>query len=143
FVGPKSPLGEFLEARGGIQFFDRQPGIVLAQLVVTSPFLIRASMVAFSAVDVRLENVARTLGASSLSVFVRVTLPLAFRGLLIGMVLTWFRAMAEFGSLKIMANRPMTMPILAYERFIEYGQTKARSIGALLLRMTPSAPAGV
>jgi molybdate/tungstate transport system permease protein len=143
FVGPKSPLGEFLDARGGVQFFDRQPGIVLAQLFVSSPFLIRASMVAFSGVDLRIENVARTLGASSFSVFVRVTLPLAWRGILIGVILTWFRAMAEFGSLKIMANRPMTMPILAYERFIEYGQTEARSIGALILVMCLSVAAGM
>jgi molybdate/tungstate transport system permease protein len=143
FVGPKSPLGEFLDARGGLQFFDREPGIVLAQLFVSSPFLIRASMVAFSAVDVRLENVARTLGASSLSAFARVTLPLAWRGILIGVVLTWFRAMAEFGSLKIMANRPLTMPILAYERFIEYGQIEARSIGALILVMCLCVAAGM
>ncbi len=134
FVGPKAPAGEFLEQRG-LRCFDAEWGIILAQIFVSSPFLIRASMVAFAAIDPRLEKVARTLGAGNGSTFVRVTLPLAWRGILIGAGLTWFRAMAEFGSLKILANRPRTMPILAYENFLEFGQAEARSIAALILIM--------
>jgi len=143
FLGPKAPLGAYLETRFGLRFFDSAPGIVLAQLFVGSPFLIRASMVAFAAVDVRYENVARTLGASAWSAFLRITLPLSLRGILIGVALTWFRAMAEFGSLKILANNPRTLPILAYERFIGYSQTEAHSVGVLVLLMCLCVIAGM
>lgn len=136
FLGPKSPLGEFLDARLGIRFFDSEWGIIAAQVFVASPFLIRASMVAFAAVDVRYENVARTLGASTMSAFLRITLPMSMRGILIGVILTWFRAMAEFGALNIMANRPRTIPILAYERFVEFQQTEAQSVGVMVLLMS-------
>ncbi|UCD30205.1 MAG: ABC transporter permease [Planctomycetota bacterium] len=135
FLGPKSPLGAFFEQRFGVSFFDSQWGIILAQIFVGSPYLIRASMVAFAAVDVRFENVARTLGASSLSAFIRITLPMSLRGILIGVILTWFRAMAEFGALRIMANRPRTIPILAYERFIDFRQMESQSVGVLILLM--------
>ncbi|MHC4442407.1 MAG: ABC transporter permease [Planctomycetota bacterium] len=133
FLGPKSPLGVFFEETLGISFFDSQWGIVIAQIFVGSPYLIRASMVSFAAVDVRFENVACTLGASNFSSFMRITLPMSLRGILIGVILTWFRAMAEFGALRIMANRPRTIPILAYERFIEFRQIESQSVGVLIL----------
>lgn len=133
FTGPKSPLGMYLEGKWGVRLFDTQAAIVIAQVFVSSPFLVRAAMIAFAAVDVRFENVGRTLGASSVSAFVRITLPLALPGILIGTMLAWFRAMAEFGALRIMANRPQTMPILAFERFVGYGQSEAHSIGMLVL----------
>jgi molybdate/tungstate transport system permease protein len=133
FLGPRSALGQYLDTHLGVRFFDTEWGIVAAQVFVGSPYLIRASMVAFSAVDVRYENVARTLGASSMSAFLRVSLPMSIRGILIGVILSWFRAMAEFGSLRILANRPRTIPILAYERFIEYRQSESQSVGVLVL----------
>ena len=67
--------------------------------------------------DLRHEHVARTLGASTARAFLRVTLPMSVRGVLIGVILTWFRAMAEFGSLRIMANRPR-----GYVVYQGYGQ---------------------
>ncbi len=136
FLGPKAPFGEFLEQRLGVQFMDSEWAIIAAQMFVGSPFLIRASMVAFGAVDVRYEHVARTLGASTTSAFFRVTLPMSVRGILIGVVLTWFRAMAEFGSLRILANRPKTIPILTYERFVEEGQAGSHSVAVLVLLLS-------
>lgn len=143
FAGPRSPLGSWLDARWGLRLLDSEAGIVMAQLFVSSPFLIRAAMIAFAAVDVRYENVARTLGATSFSAFVRISLPLALPGILIGAMLTWFRAMAEFGSLRILANRPLTMPVLAYERFIGYGAVEAQSVGKLVLLMCVCVIAGM
>lgn len=135
FAGPRSPLGAWLSERFGVRLFDSEGGIILAQVFVSSPFLIRSAMIAMTAVDARFENVARTLGASPVAAFFRITLPLALPGILIGAMLTWFRALAEFGSLRIMANRPRTMPILAYERFVSFGQAEAHSIGVLVLLM--------
>lgn len=136
FLGPKTPLGRFLDQHFGLQFFDSEWGIIAAQVFVGSPFLIRASMVAFEAVDVRYEKVARTLGASTVSAFLRVTLPMSVRGILIGTILTWFRAMAEFGSLRVLANRPRTIPVLAYERFIEFRQSESQSVAVLVLLLS-------
>lgn len=143
FVGPKSPFGAYLEQHFGIRFYDSLYGIVAVQLFVGSPFLIRAAMVSFSGVDVRYENVARTLGASTLSAFGRITLPMSLRGILIGVILTWFRAMGEFGALRIMANRPRTIPILAYERSIEFNQAEAQSVGVLILLLCFSVIVGM
>ena len=136
FLGPKAPLGEFLDQRLGLRFMDSEWAIIAAQMFVASPFLIRASMVAFGAVDVRYEHVARTLGATTTSAFFRVTLPMSVRGILIGLVLTWFRAMAEFGSLRILASRPRTIPILTYERFVALGQSGSHSVAVLVLLLS-------
>jgi len=133
FLGPKSPLGAYLDAQFGIHFFDSQWGIIAAQAFVGSPYLIRASMVAFAAVDVRYEHVARTLGASNFSAFHRLTLPMSLRGILIGVILTWFRAMAEFGAINIVAYHPRTIPVLTYERFIEFRLMESQSVGILVL----------
>ena len=133
FLGPKAPMGQLLKARLDIELFDTAWGIVAAQVFVASPYLIRASMVAFAAVDERYENVARTLGATNFSAFVRVTLPLSLRGILIGVILTWFRAMAEFAAVRVMANNPKTIPILTWDRFNFQGQEESQSVGVLIL----------
>ncbi len=143
FLGPKSPLGAFLDQHDGPRFFDSFFGIVVAQVFVGSPYLIRASMVAFAAVDERYENVGRTLGASSVSSFFRITLPLSLRGILIGLILTWFRAMAEFGSLHVMANNPKTIPILTYDRFRSYGEDESSSVAVLILLLCLGVIAGM
>lgn len=133
FLGPKSPLGAFLESDLGLRFEDSEWRIVIVQVFVGSPYLIRASMVAFSAVDVRYENVARTLGASPLSAFARITLPMSLRGIIIGVMLTWFRAMGEYGALRIFAEHPRTIPILTYDWYIAFGQTESQPVGVLML----------
>ena len=132
FFGPKAPMGKFM-AYFNVSFFDSVWGIVAAQIFVGSPYLIRASMVAFSSVDERYENVARTLGSSNISVFARITLPLSLRGILIGVILTWFRAMAEFGSLRILANNPKTIPILTWDKFNDFSVTESESVSVVIL----------
>jgi molybdate/tungstate transport system permease protein len=78
-------------------------------------------MAAFRAVDPRLENVSRTLGASPVHTFVRVTLPLAARGIFIGCILAWGRAIGEFGSVTFIAEHPETMPVRIYKQYVASG----------------------
>ena len=92
--------------------------VVLAQFFVASPFVLRSSKAAFENVDKKLIDSARLLNPSRFSVFVTVTLPLAATGVLAGLVMTWARAMGEFGATLMFAgNLPgvtQTMPLAIY-----------------------------
>lgn len=92
--------------------------VVLSQFFVASPFVLRSSKAAFEKVDKRLVDSARLLNPSSFSVFITVTLPLAANGVLAGWVMTWARAMGEFGATLMFAgNLPgvtQTMPLAIY-----------------------------
>ena len=82
-------------------------GAVLAAAVVAFPLVYRSARAAFEGVDENLENAARTLGASEMTIFFRVSLPLALRGLLAGVMLALARAMGEFGAtLMVAGNLP-------------------------------------
>ena len=92
--------------------------VVLSQLFVASPFVLRSSKTAFENVDKKLVDSARLLNPSTLGVFFTVTLPLAANGVLAGLVMTWARAMGEFGATLMFAgNLPgvtQTMPLAIY-----------------------------
>ena len=120
-VGERQALGVYLREQWGIELASAWGGIVLAQVFVSSPFLIRSAMAAFRAVDPRLENVSRTLGAGPLRTFVRVTLPLSARGIFIGCILTWGRAIGEFGSVAFIAMNPETVPVRIYNEWVASG----------------------
>ncbi len=79
-------------------------GAALASIVMSSPFVVRTARVAFEGVSPRLEGVARTLGHNALQVFVRVTLPLARRGLLAAAMLGFLRSIGEFGATVLVAG---------------------------------------
>lgn len=132
-AGPKAPLGIFLSAKFGIRVSGTALGIVLAQLFVSAPFVVRASMAAFNGVDPKLESISRTLGASQASTFFRVSLPLALRGVLVGATLTWSRAISEAGSLIVLAYRPFTVPVLVADRFTMFGMEEARPIAIVFI----------
>jgi molybdate/tungstate transport system permease protein len=117
----------------GIEFVDSIAGIVVAMMFVSIPFLIDSAKEAFKKVDVRLEKVARTLGASPWQSFFRISLPLAWRGILSGGVMMWARGISEFGAVMIIAYHPMIAPVLVYERFETYGLDYARPIAVLLI----------
>ncbi len=134
-LGPDSPLGAWLKRVTGARVDGSLIGIVLAQIFVSSPFLVRSAMIGFDAVDPRLERVARTLGAAPWRVFFLVTLPLAARSLVRGAVLSWARAVSEFGSLLVLAYRPFTAPTLIYNRFTERGLSESSPIAVLLVLM--------
>lgn len=117
----------------GIQFAGAVPGIVIAMMFVSAPFLINYAREGFSAIDIKLENSARLLGASPWQVFRHVSIPLAKRSILTGMLMMWARGISEFGAVIILAYHPMVAPVLIYERFESYGLNAAKPVAALLL----------
>ena len=131
-LGPGAPLGQLLE-RAGLTVAGRFAGLVLAQAFVASPFLIKTAQTAFAAVQPSLEQAAATLGAGPARTFFRVSLPRASRGVFVGVILAWSRAISEFGAIILFAPQPLTAPVLAHNEFLRAGTSEARPVAALLL----------
>jgi len=117
----------------GIDFVDATAGIVIAMLFVSIPFLIDSAKEGFKKVDVRLEKVSRTLGASPWQTFFRISFPLAWRSILAGSIMMWARGISEFGAVIILAYHPMIAPTLIFERFETYGLDYSRPVAVLLI----------
>ena len=128
-IGRNSRIGKL--TGGGL--VSTTAGISVAMAFVSLPFLVNAAREAFAAVPLRLERVARTLGASPQRVFFTISLPLAWRGILSGMILMWGRGISEFGAVLIIAYHPMTTPVMVYQRFNDYGLSAARAVAVLLI----------
>lgn len=131
-LGPASVLGAALE-QVGLPISGTLFGIVLAQVFVAAPFLVKTAMTAFEAVPVQLELASRSLGASPAATFARIALPLASRGVLVGSTLAWARAVSEFGCIVLFASSPVTAPILVHTEFLRAGASESRPIAILLL----------
>ncbi|MFN3397363.1 MAG: molybdate ABC transporter permease subunit [Sulfurimicrobium sp.] len=114
-----NPLGEWVQAKL-MNFVFAFAGIVLAQFVTILGVAVRMLKTAFDAVPVELETVARALGASPRHAFFSVTLPLARNGLIAAFILTWAKALGEFGATLMvagtMAFRTETLPIAIFMR---------------------------
>lgn len=130
--GRRGLLGEPL-ASLGLYFTENFAGIVIGMLFVGLPLLLEVARETFALIDPRLEGVARTLGATPWSAFRRVTLPLAWRGLVAGSVLMWARGISEFGAVVILAYNPKAISVLVYERFAGFGLSAALPVTILLL----------
>jgi molybdate/tungstate transport system permease protein len=130
--GRTGALGRGL-AHLGLTFTDSLPGIVVAMLFVSLPFLVDTAREAFALVDPGYERVARTLGATPGVAFLRVALPLAGRGVLAGALLMWARGMSEFGAIVILAYNPKTVPVLVFERFQGFGLDAAKPVALLIV----------
>lgn len=98
-----------------IEFTQSIIGIIIAQTYVAAPFMILASMAAFDSVDKSLENVARVLGKRHWEVYIRISIPLAKNGILVGIMMTWIRAIGELGATLMLAYNPHTISIQIYE----------------------------
>lgn len=131
-LSPRSWTGQFLE-RHGLELVGTFTAIVIAMTFVSMPFLINASREAFKWVSPRMENVSRTLGASHLQTFFLITFSLSWRDIFSGMILTWARAISEFGAVIILAYHPMIAPTLIYERFTAYGMMYAVPVTVILI----------
>ena len=127
----RAPLGSLL-ARAGIVVEDSYWGVVAAMAFVSAPIFVSTARAGFESVDVELENVARTLGASRLSTLLKVTLPLASRHLLAGLLLTFARAISEVGAVMVVAYYPKVAATLIVERFLGYGLEEALGLSTLL-----------
>jgi molybdate/tungstate transport system permease protein len=140
--GPHGFLGGWFDARN-IQIADAWPGIVLAQVFVAAPFLIVAAQVAFAGVDPALERVSYALGVSPLRTFFRVSLPLAWPGILAGLPLVWLRALGEFGATVMLAYHPYSLPVYLFVQFGAQGLRTALPIAAVLAVLGVAALAAV
>ena len=132
FLSGGGVVGRTAEA-AGIHFVGGAPGIMAAMAFVSLPFLINAARDGFAAVPKRYEQAARTLGASPLRTFLSVSLPLAWRSVLSGLILMWARGLSEFGAVVIIAYHPMVTPIMIFERFGAYGLRYARPVAVLFI----------
>ena len=101
--GRRGPIGAWLHAIGFDVVFTWR-AVVLAMAVMSFPLLVRAARVAFEEVNPRYEEMARTLGAGNARVFLTITLPLATRGIVSGMLLAFARAVGEFGATILVAG---------------------------------------
>lgn len=130
--GPHGTVGGPL-AGWDIALTGNLAGIVLAQLYVSSPFVVISALVAFNNVDPALEAAAATLGDSQWHIFRRVSLPLAWPGIAAGITLAWIRALGEFGATMIVAYNPHTLPVYLWVRFQATGLDGALPVAFLLL----------
>jgi molybdate transport system permease protein len=114
----RSDLGRLLHEIG-LDIIFTWRGVVIAMAVMAAPLLIRNARVAFEQVDRRVENIARTLGAGETRIFLTVTLPLAARGIISGIVLAFARSVGEFGATVLVAGnipgKTTTLSVSIYE----------------------------
>ena len=126
-VGRRGFIGRALHEMG-IDVVFTWKAVVLAMAVMSFPLLVRTARVAFEGVPVRLEQIARTLGAGELRVFFAVTFPLALRGILAGTLLAFARALGEFGATILVAGnipgRTTTLSMAIYQ-LVQLGQDDA------------------
>ena len=118
-LGRRGPVGGLLERALGLEIVFTWIAAALAAAVISFPLMVRAVMVAMEGVDERLERSARSLGAGPLRAALTVTLPLAYRGILAGVLLGFVRALSEFGATIVVAGniagRTQTLPLAIYE----------------------------
>lgn len=117
-LGRRGWLGSWLDSLG-IELIFTWQGAVIAATVVAFPLVFKPARAAFEEVNPQLEQAARVLGLSEWALFLRVTLPLAFRGILAGTLLAFARALGEFGATLMVAGsipgKTQTLSIAIYE----------------------------
>ena len=124
-IGTHGVIGAGLLQHFGIRLIFTWQAAVVAATVVSFPLVFKSARAAFETVDVQLEDAARLLGVSEVAVFFRVSLPLAWRGVLAGLLLSFARALGEFGATLMVAGsipgKTQTLSIAVYEA-VQAGQ---------------------
>lgn len=124
-IGREGVVGAWLQHHFGINLIFTWQAAVIAAAVVAFPLVLKGARAAFETVDMQLEQAAMVLGVSSFGVFLRVTLPLAWRGVLGGTLLAFARSMGEFGATLMVAGsipgKTQTLSIAVYEA-VQAGQ---------------------
>jgi molybdate transport system permease protein len=122
--GRRNAIGAWLYDRG-IEIVFNWKGVLLAMAVMSFPLLVRSARTSFAEVNPRLEQIAATLGASSLRILFVITIPLAFRGIVAGALLAFSRALGEFGATILLAGnipgKTQTLS-LAIFNFVQLGK---------------------
>ena len=137
-LGRKGWLGGWLQDTFGIHLIFTWQGAVIAAMVVTFPLVFKPARAAFEGVSPQLEQAARVLGLRERSVFFRVSLPLAWRGILAGVLLAFARALGEFGATLMVAGslpgKTQTLSIAVYEA-VQAGEDALANQLVLLISM--------
>ncbi len=138
-IGKRGWLGGWLHDTFGINLIFTWQGAVIAASVVAFPMVLKAARAAFEDVDPQLESAARVLGLGEWPVFFRVTLPMAWRGVLAGTLLAFTRALGEFGATLMVAGsipgRTQTMSVAVYEA-VQAGQDDLANLLVLITSVT-------
>ncbi|WP_046111391.1 molybdate ABC transporter permease subunit [Aquincola tertiaricarbonis] len=138
-IGTQGPLGGWLLSTFGIRLIFTWQAAVIAATVVSFPLVFKAARAAFETVDPQLEDAARTLGIGEAAVFFRVSLPLAWRGILAGLLLSFARALGEFGATLMVAGsipgKTQTLSIAVYEA-VQAGQDDAANFLVAVTSLT-------
>lgn len=124
-IGTQGPIGAWLLQHFGIRMIFTWQAAVIAATVVSFPLVFKSARAAFETVDPQLEDAARLLGIGEAALFFRVSLPLAWRGVLAGLLLSFARALGEFGATLMVAGsipgKTQTLSIAVYEA-VQAGQ---------------------
>lgn len=124
-IGTQGVLGAWLLEHFGLRLIFTVPAAIIAATIVSFPLVFKAARAAFETVDPQLEDAARTLGINEWAIFFRVSLPLAWRGILAGLLLSFARALGEFGATLMVAGsiagKTQTLSIAVYEA-VQAGQ---------------------
>lgn len=124
-IGSQGVLGAWLLQHFGIRLIFTVEAAIIAATIVAFPLVFKAARAAFETVDPQFEDAARTLGIGEWAIFFRVTLPLAWRGILAGLLLAFARALGEFGATLMVAGsivgKTQTLSIAVYEA-VQAGQ---------------------
>ncbi len=138
-IGKRGWLGAWLQSHFGINLIFTWQGAVIAATIVAFPLILRSARTAFEAVDPQLEQAARVLGLGEAAVFFRVTLPMAWPGILAGILLVFARSLGEFGATLMVAGsipgRTQTLSIAVYEA-VQAGQDNTANFLVLITSVT-------
>jgi molybdate/tungstate transport system permease protein len=131
-VGKNHWIGRGL-AELGARVMGSVTGIIIVLTFVGLPLYLHAAKDGFEGISPRLEGVSRSLGAPMFSTFLRITFPLAWRSMLVGIIMCAARAISEFGAVVVVAYHPMIAPVLIYERFEGYGLKYSQPVAVWLV----------
>ena len=138
-LGRRGTLGIWLQEHFGINLIFTWQGAVIAATIVAFPLVLKAARAAFEGVDPQLERAARVLGLGEWAVFFRVSLPMAWNGILAGVLLAFARALGEFGATLMVAGsipgKTQTLSIAVYEA-VQAGQDSVANTLVLITSIT-------
>ena len=136
--GIGSPIGRFFDDVLGIQIVFTWKGAVLAAMISSLPLFVKPAKAAIEGVGDDLENAARLLGKTELYIFRTITLPIAWRGILAGVVMAFARATGEFGATLMVAGnipgRTQTLPIAIYDA-VQSGDTYTANVLVVIITL--------
>ena len=124
-LGNKSPLSDFLKITLGIDIVFTWQAAAIAAAITSFPLMVRTIIVSMNSIEEKLESCARTLGANKIKVMLTITIPLAYKGIIGGILIGFIRSIGEFGATIIVAGnivgKTQTIPLAIYSN-IQIGQ---------------------